>query len=90
LATVVTKYADFEQSFVEGQTYNVIYNGKAYQTTAWFSDTMYGVVLGNEHLLDIYESKGDPNYEAKFTDTGEPFYFNTSDVPTMSFVYFAN
>ena len=89
LGAVVTNYANYEQSFVKGQTYNVIYNGKEYQATAWFSDTMYSVVLGNEHLLDIYESKGDPNYEAKYADTGEPFYFNTSDVPAMSFVYFA-
>ena len=76
-SAVVTEYANYEQTFKAGQLYNIIYNGKEYQSTAWFKESMYTTCLGNESLTGTGE------------DSGEPFFFNTSEVPQMSFVYFS-
>lgn len=76
-SAVVTEYANYEQTFKAGQIYNIIYNGKEYQSTAWFNESMYTTSLGNESLT------------GEGVDSGEPFFFNTSEIPQMSFVYFS-
>lgn len=79
-SAVVNNYAQFNHNFVEGHTYNVIYNGVEYKSTAYFSNIMSDVVLGNESLIGFGGGE----------NTGEPFYFNCGRNIQMAFVYFAN